>query len=383
VSDTVAACLTAPGAAAIATIAVRGSAAWEIARRRFAPHSRSGSALPESPTPCAVWYGRFGDEVADEVVLGLKSISPIPWVEIHCHGGPQVVRLIFEALTAEGARIVDWRTFVSDGTDPLQALAALELAEARTARTAAILLDQYHGAFRDALTRAIDELERGDPPTILKDLARHARLGRHLVVPWRVTLAGAPNVGKSSLANAIAGYQRSVVSPIPGTTRDVVTTTLAIDGWPVEIADTAGVRDSAGSLESLGIERARSAAASADLCLWVMDASAEPIWPDVPDPNLRLVVNKVDLPPVWDLNDVYIASRVSASTGAGVRELIAMIGQWLVGKPPAAGTAIPFTPSLADRVEEALRAWESGESRAASGLLRAIRQDRAIAEWDC
>jgi tRNA modification GTPase len=372
VSDNVASCLTAPGAAAIATIAVRGSAAWEIFRRRFAPDSRSGTALTEKPTTGAVWYGRFGSEVADEVVLGLKSIAPILWVEIHCHGGPQVVRLILETLSTEGVRIVDWRTFISDGTEPLQALAALQLAEARTTRTAAILLDQYHGAFRNALTRAIDELERGDPPIVLQDLARHARLGRHLVVPWRVTLAGAPNVGKSSLANAIAGYQRSLVSPVPGTTRDVVTTTLAIDGWPVEIADTAGVRDAAGSLESLGIERARTAAASADLCLWVMDASTEPIWPDVPEANVRLVVNKVDLPPAWDLDEASAATRVSASTGAGVRELIERIGTWLVTEPPEPGKGIPFTPSLADRIESALRAYESEEIHTALCLLQTI-----------
>jgi tRNA modification GTPase len=372
VSDTVAACLTAPGAAAIATIAVRGSAAWEIVRRRFHPNSQSGKALPEAPAMGAVWYGRFGAEVADEVVLGLKSTTPIPWVEIHCHGGPQVVRLLLEALSAEGVRIVDWRNFLNDGADPLQALAALQLAEARTTRTAAILLDQYHGAFRNSLTSAIDALERGDPPTILKELAQQARLGRHLVVPWRVTIAGAPNVGKSSLANALAGYQRSVVSPIPGTTRDVVTTTLAIDGWPVEIADTAGMRDSAGSLESLGIERARTAAGSADLCLWVLDASTEPIWPYVADANVRVVVNKIDLPPTWDLDQATDAPRVSANTGAGVRELIERIGEWLIPEPPAAGAAIPFTPFLADRVEEAHRAWDGGEIRSVLNLLRVV-----------
>ena len=105
-------------------------------------------------------------------------------------------------------------------------------------------------------------------------LARYAPLGRRLTAPWRVVVAGPPNVGKSSLVNALAGYQRSIVAPTPGTTRDVVTTRLAIDGWPVELADTAGVREATDALETQGVRLAREATAAADLCLWVLDASA-------------------------------------------------------------------------------------------------------------
>src|SRR5207244_11945531 len=101
------------------------------------------------------------------------------------------------------------------------------------------------GAVGPAVDAARAALRRGDAMEagrLLDELARYAGVGRHLTAPWRVAVAGAPNVGKSSLVNALAGYQRSVVAPTPGTTRDVVTALLAIDGWPVELADTAGLR---------------------------------------------------------------------------------------------------------------------------------------------
>src|SRR5205814_566998 len=169
------------------------------------------------------------------------------------------------------------------GDDAARSAAAAELVRAPTTRTAAVLLDQYHGAFERALQIAQAALEQQDldaATRLLNELAEHAPLGRHLTTPWRVVVAGAPNVGKSSLVNALAGFQRSVVAATPGTTRDVVTTLIAVDGWPVELADTAGLRLGAGSLEAKGIEMARSAAAAADLCLWVLDASAAPVWPD-------------------------------------------------------------------------------------------------------
>src|SRR5205085_10015517 len=106
---------------------------------------------------------------------------------------------------------------------------ALEpLTRATTVRTASILLDQYHGAFTRAVEAALAE------PAHVAEFARYAPLGRHLVAPWTVAVVGPPNVGKSSLVNALAGYQRAVVSDMPGTTRDVVRTLVALDGWPVE-----------------------------------------------------------------------------------------------------------------------------------------------------
>lgn len=375
-TETVVACLTPPGTGAIATLALRGPSAWEVVRGLFRPHSRGGRDLPETPEVGRVWLGRLGMDVADEVVLGVKAIAPLPWVEIHCHGGPQVIRLLLEALTGRGARVTSWQDFERlTAHDSLQALAATALAEARTTRTAAILLDQYHGAFRAALTTVLDALRRGEASEsrqLLAQLTRHAALGRHLTRPWAVALAGAPNVGKSSLVNALAGYQRSVVSPVPGTTRDVVTTTVALDGWPVELADTAGVRDAVGTLEGQGVERARAAAASADLCLWVLDAAAEPVWPEVLPERVLLVVNKVDLPPLWDVSQAAEAVRVSARTGAGIPELCDAIARRLVPEAPPTGAAVPFTPELGECVEAAQAHLVAGRTDEARHRLEAL-----------
>ncbi len=110
------------------------------------------------------------------------------------------------------------------------------------------------------------------------------------------------------------------MTPTPGTTRDVVTTRLAIDGWPVELADTAGVRDATDVLETQGVRMARETTAAADLCLWVLDASAAPVWPEFQG-TVQLVVNKIDRPAAWDPNEAAGAVRVSALTGAGLAEL--------------------------------------------------------------
>ena len=184
------------------------------------------------------------------------------------------------------------------------------------------------------------------------ELLAWADFGAHLTQPWSVVLCGRPNVGKSSLINALAGFTRSIVSPQPGTTRDVVTEKVAFDGWPVELADTAGLRSTDDAIESQGVERAVAQLAAADLQLLLLDASAP-----LTDEDLRLlaahpdavrIAHKCDLPAAWSLPE---ALAVSAATGAGVAELIDAIVVRLVPQTPPAEVPVPVSP----RVTQELR----------------------------
>jgi tRNA modification GTPase len=239
-----------------------------------------------------------------------------------------------------------------------------------------MLLDQAQGALSRALAAVHDDLARNACAKAVSNLAemmRFAPLGRHLTSPWQVVIAGAPNVGKSSLINALAGFQRSIVAPTPGTTRDVVRTCLAIDGWPVEIADTAGLRIASEDLEGAGVGLARNAVAAADLCIWVLDAASDPCWPDFPSTNLLWVVNKIDLPPIWDVEGVEGAIQVSAKTGAGLTELCEAISRRLVPAVPAPGVPLPFIAELCDKLHDVQQALTVGNTAKASQLLAAMR----------
>jgi tRNA modification GTPase len=129
------------------------------------------------------------------------------------------------------------------------------------------------------------------------------------------------------------------------------------------------VREEADVLEGQGIRKARETAAAADLCLWVLDAAAEPVWPGPEMGAVRLVVNKVDLAPAWDLERAGDAPHVSAQTGAGLPGLCNWLARWLVPEPPPAGAAVPFTPAIADRVEEASRYLAAGRREEARRAL--------------
>jgi tRNA modification GTPase len=322
----------------------------------------------------------MGEDFADEVVVAVKEMVPDIFLEVHSHGGRQVVRFLTELLLAQGLQLCSWQELLGEViSDPITALAATELAQAATTRTAAILLDQHAGALGrafDAVLAALDQADVSSACCHLDELLAQAPIGLHLTRPWRVVVAGAPNVGKSSLVNALAGYQRSIVSPVPGTTRDIVTLQLAIDGWPVEIADTAGMRFSESFLETEGVQRARSAVAAADLCFWVMDASAEPVCPGPEVRGTRLVVNKVDLPPTWDLTRAADAVHVSAATGAGLGDLCSFLGAHLVPQAPPPGAAVPFTASLVKAIMAARECAAAKDITAASSLLQVFRPCR-------
>ncbi len=377
-SSPLAACLTPPGNAAIAVVAVRGAGAWEAVSPLFRP--RSGT-LPAADRlrPGQFWLGRLGEGLADETILAVKRTAPAVWLEVHCHGGREVVAWLLELLEERGVRVCPWPELETrTAGDALRSLAAAELAQAPTVRTAAILLDQFNGAFARRVAAALDALRAGrdaEAADLLSGLARFDGLGRHLVRPWRVTVAGAVNAGKSSLVNALAGYQRSVVTPLPGTTRDVVTVRLALDGWPVELADTAGLRAEGEALEVQGMRLARDAASTADLCLWVLDASAEPLWSEAGGANLLPVINKTDLPAAWDLDRTAGAVRVSALTGTGVAALSDAIVARLIPEPSPAGAAVPFTAGLCDRIAAARAHLSANRPGDAATVLEAILTD--------
>jgi tRNA modification GTPase len=362
--------LSPPGTAAIATLALRGPRAWVLVRELAA------RPLPETPQPGRFWLRRLGD--TDEVVVAVRRMQPEPWLELHCHGGREVVRLVEELFAARGVDVCTWQELERrTGAEPLHVAALETVARAPTVRTAAVALEQLHGAYARAIAAVRAAVERGDraeADRLLAELERYAALGRHLNAPWRVVLAGAVNAGKSSLVNALAGYQRSLVSETPGTTRDVVTTLLAVDGWPVELADTAGWREAAVPLEAEGMARARAAMAAADLTVWLVDGAAAPVWPEANLGPVRLVVTKADLPPAWEADREHL--RVSALTGAGLAELLAALARWLVPEPPPAGAAVPFTPALADAVGEARRHIQAGGGVEALGRLSEPGGDR-------
>jgi tRNA modification GTPase len=349
-----AALVTPPGKAAIAVLGVSGPRAWEI----VAPLLRrpGDRAVPQSPAAGTILFGRFGESVnaSDEVVVHVRAVGERPLIEVQCHGGIGATRMIADALEARGATLVSSGDWLRRHEDADRAEAMEILQRCPTARTASITLDYVQGAFRCVIDEVEEQLKSNNRDAARNRLERLAALipiGEHLDRPWRVVLAGPPNVGKSSLVNALAGFARSLVSPLAGTTRDVVTTRIALDGWPVELSDTAGVRVTNESIEQAGVERARRAMDGADCVVWLLDAAADPVWPPVGLTCLA-VVNKVDLRPSWDIEKV--ALRVSARTGEGIEALGDAIVAHLVPEPPAAGEAVPVTEAARAKVRAAM-----------------------------
>ncbi len=346
-SDTVVSRLTPPGVSAIATVEVRGPRAWELARQLFTP---AGKPLPESPELNRFWFGTLG---RDEVVLAARGFA----VEVHCHGGHRVVRWVMDQFLSLGG--VEERT-------PRPSGEGFELLQrAPTLRTAAIILDQLNGAFANEVRRLLALLE-SDPRAAAQPLHTLTyfgnTVGRHLIEPWKVVVAGPPNVGKSSLVNALAGYQRSVVSEAAGTTRDAVSVRTAFDGWPVELIDTAGLRDAEG-LEAEGIARAHEVLQTACALVWVVDITDPGATVTDLDDYLStddepiVVANKCDLPAACDPNaipyfDLTVkALPVSARTDAGLPELMRALVANFPNVP--GGTAVPYTPRLIELIHGA------------------------------
>jgi len=364
--------LTPPGRGAVATVGLRGPRAVAIVARRFSP--AAGKPLTEFPLG-RVLFGRFRGEAAAEEELVVGLVAPDE-VEVHCHGGLAAIEAIAAALVAEGATRIDWQTWSQQiEPDRFASEALVALADARTERTAAVLLDQYRGALREEILRIASDLRQADASAATAGLMRlldRVELGRHLTRRWRVVIAGRPNAGKSSLINALLGFQRSIVFAEPGTTRDVLTATTALDGWPIELADTAGLRASGDAIEAEGVERALRQVRQADLVLLVCDVTAD--WSmhegDVLATAKRALVihHKCDLAePPRDGRPVGLA--VSSLSGDGIDKLCQQIAGGLVPNPPQPGEGIPINDRQTHWLKQALDAVQRNQSAAAKFAL--------------
>jgi tRNA modification GTPase len=364
--------LTAPGRGAIASVRIEGPRAVEIVGRLLKlPRARRF----QDARPNDVCYGRWQSaESGEEVVVFHRGPS---YVEVHCHGGVAAVSAIVESLVQLGCQETDWRHWLAEtGDDPIVAAAEIALAQAPTERTAVILWGQRRGALRDAIKSIRSLAANGDVARaigVVERLLELAAVGLHLTRPWTVVLAGRPNVGKSSLINALVGYERAIVHDTPGTTRDVLSAATAIDGWPIELTDTAGLRQSGEALEAAGIELARERLAAADLAVLVFDASVP--WSREDEmlaaawPGALWVFNKCDLPQA--VADELMADRVcvSATRGDGLDQLRRQIAGGLAPSPPRPGEAVPFLPEQAEALVAILGLLRSNQIEAAQGLL--------------
>ncbi len=317
-------------------------------------------------------FGQWGISDFEELVICRTSNDRL---EIHCHGGDAAVQRVLNDLSAADYDIVDWHQQVASA-DGILNMECLEiLSQTTTSRTAEIVLEQSNGLLKHAFSK----LKTFDPDSGLSiqhevdALLQWANFGLHLSTPWSVTLTGRPNVGKSSLINALLGYQRSIVFNEPGTTRDVVTGETALEGWPMILADTAGMRHDAGELESAGMEMARERLQAADLRLALIDLSQPPTFEDdellKQWPDAIVVAHKCDLPDQWLSRLPDQAIKVSSLTGEGLNMLQKQIVSRLVPVVPAPGTPIPITVRQVDILTAARNASTSVECQNAINLL--------------
>ena len=338
-SDTIVAIATPPGRGGIGVIRLSGPDACSIGRRLI---THRGELEPRRAT--------FTRTQAVDQVVATYFPSPHSYtgedvLELSAHGSPVVLRTIVEKATSCGARPAEpgeftFRAFLNGRIDLMQAEAVADLIDAVTPLQARAAFDQLEGT----LTRAISEVDSllfdliarleasvdfpdegyhfVRPDTIAERvdglvarvgaLLSDARRGRLVREGLQVAIVGRPNVGKSSLFNALAGAPRAIVTEVPGTTRDLVTEVIDVNGLRVTMIDTAGLRDTDDVVEAEGVARSRGAQGVADLVLVVVDDEddVEPV-----DRNHLIVQNKCDLGrPARGI-------RISAKTGAGLDDL--------------------------------------------------------------
>ena len=372
------------------------------------------------PPPRVARHVRFRDpDSSEELDDGLALWFPAPHsvtgedvAELHLHGSRAVLAAVMAGLSRRGLRLaepgeVTRRAFLNDKLDLTQAEAVADLAAAETEaqrRQALRQLDGHLGGvyrgWGERLLRLVAHLEAAIdfpdedlPPEIEREVAEGARalaneVGSHLDDGYRgerlrdgiaVAILGPPNAGKSSLLNQLARREAAITSPIAGTTRDVIEVAIDLAGYPVVLADTAGLRDSADVIEQEGLRRALKRAEEAELRLFVFDATrpedaqGAAAWPG---PDTLLVANKIDLASGRDAPPLARAIPVSALTGEGLPKLIAALSSRVARSYD--GTAPVLTRA---RHRQALETALEGLRRSLAADLPELRAEDLRLAW--
>jgi len=419
--DTIAAIATPVGCGGIGIVRVSGPGASRVADKVFI---KLGNGGLESHR---FYYGRIVDPAENSLIdeaMGVLMRAPRSYtredvLELHCHGGYLIVQRVLDACLRAGARLSEAgeftrRAFLNGRIDLCQAESIIDLINSRTEMSLAFAQSQREGTLSDrlgeiagllrhalALIEAfidfpeedLDAAALGQIESLvdrsreslgaLLDSYAHGKVIRDGI---SVLLAGKPNVGKSSLLNALTLEQRAIVSHIPGTTRDVIEEIINIDGLPVRIIDSAGIRDSRDEVEQEGIRRSLEKLALADLVLFLVDGSSamdrldRDLVQAIAGKRFITVVNKTDLPQVLDENELPAGAlivRISSKDGSGIDQLRSAIfhsfvsDQVLTSRDHVAITSIRHRDILA-RALDGLGGFRSQLVSGASGELLAI-----------
>lgn len=377
-----------PGA--IATIGVYGPQSHQLVSRSFQSPSGQSNVFDGMEPRYGLWQFRQSDLPPEHVVV-LRSADDE--FEINCHGGLTISEAILQELELQGCRLCTTNQWYTPGLLSIEAAAEQALTQAATLKIAAILLDQYQGALRRELVTCYEAVQRGDlsvAQDLCGQLMRRAVFGLRLLKPPRLTLAGPPNVGKSSLINALCGTGRVLVHHQPGTTRDAIDSTIVASSWPMIITDTAGVRATTELVEVKGIETAWQRWRNADIGLLIVDASAG--WSTTHDELLHvrtqatiIVLNKSDLiaephceTAIYKKVDTFMREgrsvrvvKANAITPDGTVELLSMLGEHCDAGLPPPGSAVLFNAEQVDRLQQVSTCLAEERMEAAKEALRA------------